>query len=164
MEQAQQSGAQIVVPTGAIIGLDTVRAMAIGEIFEATLQTRKPPNGLAGAPHLVTNNIDVSNLTEPLMVFKGSAREAALGFPANVNVAAALGLAGIGVDRTQVEVWADPTLDRNFHRVSIKSDSGEAEMSIRNIPSKENPRTGLIVSNSVIATLQRLTAPLVAGS
>lgn len=164
VDQARETGAQIIVPTGAIIGLDTVRAMAVGEIHEVTLQTRKPPNGLAGAPHLVNNQIDVSNLSEPLMVFKGSAREAALGFPANVNVAAALGLAGIGVDRTQVEVWADPTIDRNFHAVCVVSDSGEASMTIRNIPSKENPRTGRIVANSVIATLARLTAPLVAGS
>ncbi len=164
VEQARETGAQIIVPTGAIIGLDTVRAMAVGEIYNVTLQTRKPPNGLAGAPHLVNNHINVDGLSEPLMVFKGSAREAAIGFPANVNVAAALGLAGIGVDRTQVEVWADPTIDRNFHQVSVTSDSGEATMTIRNIPSKENPRTGLIVSNSVIATLQRLTAPLVAGS
>ena len=164
VDDARKTGARIIVPTGAIIGLDTVRAMAVGEIHEVTLQTRKPPNGLAGAPHLVNNHIDVSGLSDPLMVFKGSAREAAIGFPANVNVAAALGLAGIGVDRTQVEVWADPTIDRNFHQVSVSSDSGEAIMTIRNIPSKENPRTGLIVSNSVIATLQRLTAPLVAGS
>ena len=164
VDQARETGAQIVVPTGAIIGLDTMRAMAVGEIHEVTLQTRKPPNGLAGARHLVENDIDVSGLSEPLMVFKGSARDAAQGFPANVNVAAALGLAGIGVDRTQVEVWADPTIDRNFHRVSVTSDSGEASMTIRNIPSKENPKTGLIVANSVIATLHRLTAPLVAGS
>jgi aspartate dehydrogenase len=164
IDLAKQTGAQIIVPTGAIIGLDTVRAMAVGEIHEVTLQTRKPPNGLAGAPHLERNNIDVSGLTEPLLVFKGSAREAAEGFPANVNVAAALGLAGIGVDRTQVEVWADPGLDRNYHSVSITSDSGEATMTIRNIPSKENPKTGLIVANSVIAALHRLTAPLVAGS
>ena len=164
VDRARETGAQIIVPTGAIIGLDTIRAMAVGEIYDVTLQTRKPPNGLAGAPHLVNNQIDVSGLSEPLMVFKGSAREAAIGFPANVNVAAALGLAGIGVDRTQVEVWADPTIDRNFHQVSVTSDSGEATMTIRNIPSKENPRTGVIVANSVIATLQRLTAPLVAGS
>ena len=164
VDQARQTGAQIIVPTGAIIGLDTVRAMAVGDIHDVTLQTRKPPNGLAGATHLEKNSIDVSGLTEPLLVFKGSARDAAAGFPANVNVAAALGLAGIGADRTRVEVWADPTIDRNFHSVSVISDSGEATMTIRNIPSKENPKTGLIVANSVIATLQRLNAPLVAGS
>lgn len=163
-EQARSTGAKIIVPTGAIIGLDTVRAMAVGEIHQVTLETRKPPNGLAGAPHLIENNIDISNLSAPLLVFKGTAREAALGFPANVNVAAALGLAGIGAERTQVEVWADPTIDRNLQSVSITSDSGEATMTMRNIPSPENPRTGRIVANSVIATLQRLTAPLTAGT
>jgi aspartate dehydrogenase len=164
VEEAKRTGARIIVPTGALIGLDTVRAMAVGTIHSVKLMTRKPPNGLAGAPHLVENNIDISNLTEPLCVLRGSAREAARGFPANVNVAAALALAGIGPDRTEVEVWADPTIDRNIQSVTISSDSGEAMMTMNNIPSEENPRTGRIVANSVITALQRLTAPLVAGS
>ena len=161
---AQESGARIIVPTGAIIGLDTVRAMAVGEIHSVTLETRKPPGGLAGAPHLTENKIDISDLSKPLCVFEGTAREAAIGFPANVNVAAALALAGFGPDRTQVQVWADPTIDRNIQAVTISSDSGEATMTMRNIPSDENPRTGRIVANSVIATLRRLTSPLVAGT
>jgi aspartate dehydrogenase len=164
IERARETGARIVVPTGALIGLDTVRAMAVGTIHEVTLMTRKPPAGLTGAPHLVENDIDVSNLTEPLCVLRGSARDAARGFPANVNVAAALALGGIGPERTMVEVWADPTIDRNIQSVTIRSDSGEAEMTMRNIPSDENPRTGRIVANSVVATLMRMTAPLVAGS
>ena len=164
IDLARDNGARIVVPTGAIIGLDTVRAMAVGQIHSVTLETRKPPNGLAGAPHLVENGIDISGLSEPLCVFRGSARDAANGFPANVNVAAALGLAGLGPDETKVEVWADPTIDRNIQSVTIASDSGEATMTMRNIPSDENPRTGRIVANSVIATLQRLTAPLVVGT
>ncbi|MEM7188611.1 MAG: aspartate dehydrogenase domain-containing protein, partial [Pseudomonadota bacterium] len=94
--RARETGARIIVPTGAIIGLDAIRAMAVGKIENVTLETRKPPNGLAGAPYLVENNIDVEALTEPMRVFKGTAREAARGFPANVNVAAALSLAGIG--------------------------------------------------------------------
>lgn len=163
-DQARSTGARIIVPTGAIIGLDTVRAMAVGEIHSVTLETRKPPAGLSGAPHIVENNIDISELSEPLCVFRGNARQAAEGFPANVNVAAALALAGVGPERTQVEIWADPTLDRNLQSVSITSDSGEATMTMRNIPSRENPRTGRIVANSVIATLKRLTAPLVAGT
>jgi len=164
METARGAGARIIVPTGAIIGLDTVRAMAVGEIHSVKLETRKPPKGLAGAPHLIENGIDVDGLSEPKRVFTGSAREAAIGFPANVNVAAALALAGIGPERTKVEVWADPTIDRNVQSVTISSDSGDADMTMRNIPSDENPRTGRIVANSVIATLQRLTAPLTAGS
>ena len=164
IDEAKRTGAKILVPTGALIGLDTVRAMAVGTIHEVTLVTRKPPNGLAGAPHLVENKIDIENLAEPLCVLRGTAREAAMGFPANVNVAAALALAGIGPDRTRVEVWADPTIDRNIQSVTIKSDSGEATMTMNNVPSDENPRTGRIVANSVIASLQRMTAPLVAGS
>ena len=164
IENAKQTGAKIIVPTGALIGLDTVRAMAVGTIHEVTLQTRKPANGLAGAPHLVENDIDLSDLKEPLCVLRGSAREAAKGFPANVNVAAALALAGIGPEKTRVEVWADPTINRNIQSVTIKSDSGEATMTMNNIPSDENPRTGRIVAQSVIAALQRMTVPLVAGS
>ncbi|MFQ5565993.1 MAG: aspartate dehydrogenase [Paracoccaceae bacterium] len=163
-ERAKATGARIVVPTGALIGLDTVRAMAEGEIDRVVLETRKPPGGLAGAPHLVENDIDISNLTEPLRVFHGSAREAARGFPANVNVAAALALAGIGPDRTEVTVWADPGVDRNIQSVTIISDSGEASMTMRNVPSASNPKTGRIVAQSVLATLRRLTAPLTAGS
>jgi aspartate dehydrogenase len=162
--RAAESGARILVPTGAIIGLDAIRAMAVGEIHEVTLETRKPPGGLAGAPHLVANDISVEGLTQAKRVFKGSAREAARGFPANVNVAVALSLAGIGPDRTMVEVWADPAVDRNMQSVRVRSDSADAEMTIRNIPSAENPRTGKITALSVIACLQRMTAPLVAGT
>ncbi|MCH8950933.1 MAG: aspartate dehydrogenase [Proteobacteria bacterium] len=164
VERARASGARIIVPTGALIGLDTVRAMAEGEISRVVLETRKPPGGLAGAPHLVENNIDISDLSEPLLVFQGSARAAARGFPANVNVAAALALAGIGPERTEVEVWADPGIERNIQSVTITSDSGEATMTMRNIPSADNPKTGRIVAQSVLATLRRLTATLTAGS
>lgn len=164
VDRARETGAQIIVPTGAIIGLDTVRAMAEEEVHEVTLMTRKPPGGLAGAPHLVENAIEIDGLTEAKRVFAGTAREAARGFPANVNVAAALSLAGIGPERTTVEVWADPTLDRNMQSVRIRSASGEAEMTILNIPSTENPRTGRITALSVLACLRRLTSPLVVGT
>jgi len=164
VERAAETGARIVVPTGALIGLDTVRAMAEGEISRVVLETRKPPAGLAGAPYLAENAIDIDNLTGPLRVFQGTAREAARGFPANVNVAAALALAGIGPERTEVEIWADPGVERNIQSVTVTSDCGEATMTMRNIPSAANPRTGRIVANSVLATLRRLTATLTAGS
>lgn len=164
IDLAREHDARIIVPTGALIGLDTVRAMAVGTIHEARLTTRKPPAGLAGAPHLIENDIAIDNLTEPLRVFAGSARAAAAGFPANVNVAAALALAGIGPDDTFVEVWADPTIDRNIQSVTIRSDAGEATMTMNNVPSEANPRTGRIVAQSVIATLQRISAPLVVGT
>ena len=98
------------------------------------------------------------------MLFSGSAREAARGFPANLNVAAALALAGIGPDRTMVEIVADPAVEHNTHTIEVKSDSSDLTMTIRNTPSEENPRTGKITALSVIAALERLTAPLTVGT
>ena len=84
VDMARENGGRILVPTGAIIGLDLIRAMAVGTIHSVTLETRKPPNGLAGAPHLVENDISVEGLSEAKLVFEGNARQAAIGFPANV--------------------------------------------------------------------------------
>lgn len=160
---AKQNGGQIVVPTGALIGLDAVTAAAVGTIHSVRMVTRKPLQGLAGAPYIVDNNIDIQSITEPLKIFEGSAREAAKGFPANLNVAVALSLAGIGPDRTTLEIWADPTVTRNTHRVEVESDSARFSMGIENIPS-DNPRTGLITALSVIACLRKLHGPLRVGT
>jgi aspartate dehydrogenase len=164
VDLARRTGGRIVVPTGALLGLDAVRATAEGKIATATIVTRKPPAGLAGAPLLVERGLSVENLKAPLQVFSGSAREAIAGFPSNVNVAVALSLAGIGPDRTRVEVWADPGVTRNTHTVKVTSDSSDLTMTIENIPSEENPRTGRITALSALAALRRLTSPLVVGS
>ncbi|MDP1583192.1 MAG: aspartate dehydrogenase [Bradyrhizobium sp.] len=163
IELAKQNGGQIVVPTGALIGLDAVTAAAVGTIHSVRMITRKPPGGLAGAPYIVANRIDIEGITEPLRIFDGTARDAARGFPANVNVAAALSMAGIGPDRTTIEIWADPTVTRNMHRIEVDSDSARFSMSIENIPS-ENPKTGRITALSVIACLRKLRASLRVGT
>src|ERR1700744_3009054 len=160
---AKQHGGQIAVPTGALIGLDAMTAASEGKIISVKMVTRKPPNGLIGAPYLIQHNIDIANLTEPLRVFEGTAREAAKGFPANLNVAVALSLAGFGADRTRLEIWADPTVTRNVHRMEVESDSARFSMSIENIPS-ENPKTGRITALSVIAFLRKLHSPLRVGT
>jgi aspartate dehydrogenase len=160
---ARQYGGQIVVPTGALLGLDAVTAAAEGEIRAVRMVTRKPVRGLAGAPYLAEHNISIEEITEPLRIFTGTPREAAIGFPANLNVAVALSLAGIGADRTTLEIWADPTLERNVHRIEVDSDSATFSMSIENIPS-DNPRTGRITALSVISYLRKLGAPLRVGS
>ena len=164
VDLARESGAQIILATGALLGLDAVRAAAEGEIQEVRMITRKPPYSLKGAPHLDANGISIDNLSEPLKVFEGSAREGAEGFPANVNVAAALGLAGIGADRTRLEIWADPALDRNTHSIVVEADSARLTMTIENVPSEENPGTGKITALSVVAALRGLVAPLKVGT
>jgi aspartate dehydrogenase len=163
VDGARSSGARIFVPTGGLIGLDAVRAAAEGTIHSVTMVTRKPPAGLEGAPYLRERNISLVGLGEPLKVFAGSAREGARGFPANVNVAAALSLAGIGPDRTRLEIWADPTISRNTHRIEVDADTARFSMTIENVPS-DNPRTGRIVALSVVATLRGLVSELKVGT
>jgi len=163
IELANARGGQIIVPTGALLGLDAVSAAAEGRIHSVRMITRKPPAGLAGAPYLVANGISVEGLNEAKRVFAGTAREGAAGFPANVNVAAALSLAGIGPDRTLMEIWADPTIDRNCHTIEVDSDSARFTLAIENIPS-ENPKTGRITALSVVAALRKLKAPLRVGT
>lgn len=164
VERARRTGARIIVPSGAILGLDAIKATAEGVLHAVTIRTKKPPKGLSGASYLVDRGINVDGLTEPLCIFSGSVREAARHFPANVNVAAAISLAGLGPDRTAMEVWADPALQRNTHQVEVKSDSSNFTLAIQNTPSDENPRTGRITPQSVLACLRQMTAPLRVGT
>jgi aspartate dehydrogenase len=163
IDLARETGGQIIVPSGALLGLDAVSAAAEGTIHSIRMVTRKPVKGLLGAPYLVENRIEIEGITEPLRVFEGTAREAAKGFPANLNVAVALSLAGFGPDRTRLEIWADPTVTRNTHRIVVDSDAARFEMTIENIPS-ENPKTGRITALSVLAALRKLTSPLRVGT
>jgi aspartate dehydrogenase len=163
VDLARRTGGQILIPTGALLGLDAVQAAAQGELRSVRMTTRKPARSLIGAPHLLDQADELAALTEPMLLFSGTAREAAIGFPANLNVAVALSLAGLGPDHTHLEVWADPALDRNTHLVEVDADSASFSMSIANVPS-ENPKTGRITALSVIALLRKLAAPLKVGT
>ncbi|HEY4983232.1 MAG TPA: aspartate dehydrogenase [Pseudolabrys sp.] len=163
IERAKDKGARILVPTGALIGFDAVRAVAEGTIRSVDMVTRKPPAGLEGAPYLRERGISVRDLKMPLKVFDGTAREGARGFPTNVNVAAALSLAGIGPDRTHLEIWADPTVAMNTHSITVDADTARFSMTIENLPS-ENPRTGKIVALSTVAALRALVSELKVGT
>jgi len=164
VERAKRTGARIIVPTGALLGLDAVRAAAEGELASVAMVTRKPPRSLKGAPHIVAQNIDLDAIAEPTLVFKGNAYAAAKGFPANINVGAALSLAGIGPERTEIEIWADPTVERNTHLIKVEGDAARFEMTIAGIPTEENPATGKLTPLSVIATLRALVSPLKVGT
>jgi aspartate dehydrogenase len=120
--------------------------------------------GLIGAAHLEKHNIDVMDLIQPLLVFDGNALDAAAGFPANVNVAAALALAGIGPIRTQVQIWADPGVTRNIHTIRVEAEAARFSMTIENVPSAENPKTGQLTPLSMLACLRGLVSTLKVGS
>ena len=163
IEAAKTQGGVIHVPTGALIGLDAMIAAAEGTIHTVRMVTRKPPNGLAGAPHLIENNISIEGLTEAKKVFEGNARDAAKGFPANLTVVVALALAGVGPEKTLLEIWADPGVVRNTHTIVVDSDSAKFTMTMENIPS-ENPKTGRIVAQSVIALLRKMQSGFKVGT
>ena len=163
-EKVAETGGRIIVPTGALVGLDAVRAAGEGEIYSVQMVTRKPPKSLAGAPYLIENQIRIDNLDGPLKVFEGNTRAAAKAFPANVNVAAALSMAGIGPDKTTIEIWVDPAVERNTHNIKVDCSSTRFDMTIEGIPSPGNPATGLLTPLSVIATLRGLVSPVKIGS
>ena len=162
VDLARAHGARILVPSGAIGGLDAVKAARVGRITAVTMETLKPPAGLAGAPYLVANDIDVLALREPTLIFEGSATKAVAGFPANVNVLAALSMAGVGPELTTIKIYAVPGLARNTHRITVEGEHGRVAIEIENVPS-ENPRTGRLSYLSAIAMLRDLGATLRVG-
>jgi len=154
---------RILVPSGAIAGLDAVKGARVGTITAVTMETRKPPEGLAGAPGIVEHRIDLAAITRETLVFEGPATAACRAFPANVNVLAALSLAGIGPEKTWIRLYAVPGQSRNAHRVTVEGEFGRLSVEIENVPS-ENPRTGKLSYLSTIALLRDLGSPLRVGT
>lgn len=164
IDRARHTGARILIPSGALAGLDAVRALALDNISTLTLETRKRPEGLAGAPYLLQHGIDASAIHEATCVFRGDALKAAIGFPSNANVAAALALAGIGAQNTRVEIWADPGITRNTHTIRLEADAARITVCVESVPATGNPRTSRLAPLSVLACLRGLTSTLRAGS
>jgi aspartate dehydrogenase len=163
VEKSRQTGCRLYVPSGAIAGLDGIKSACAGQVTHVTMTTRKPPNGLDGAPYLVQRGISLAGLTEEKEVFSGSAREACKGFPANVNVSAAVSLAGIGPDRTRIRILAVPGLQRNCHDIEIEGEFGRLHIHIENVPS-ENPKTGKLTALSIIRSVQDVVDPVRIGT
>lgn len=155
LDEAKENCIHVWLPTGAICGIDGIRAAMQAGLESVTLTTRKPPRGLAGAPYLEKHNIDVSNLADPLVVFDGTARDAVEAFPANVNVAAALSLAGIGPDKTCVRLIADPNATTNTHEIHAMGPFGEMTTIMKNRPSPRNPKSSYMASLSASAEIAR---------
>jgi aspartate dehydrogenase len=163
IETARRTGCRLYMPSGAIAGLDGIKSASIGQITHVTMTTRKPPGGLEGAPHLVQNRISLAGLTEEREVFSGTAREACKGFPANVNVSAAVSLAGIGPDQTRIRIIAVPGLKRNCHDIEVEGEFGRLHVHIENVPS-ENPKTGKLTALSIIRAVQDVVDPVRIGN
>lgn len=165
IELAAEHGGTIQIASGAMPGLDILRSARQGEIESVRLTSHIRANSLAHEAYVTDRGIDLSRADrEPVEVFTGSAREAALHFPRHFNVAVALSLAGIGLDRTEITIFANSQLPGARHTVHVKSDVIDLEMTSQNYPSVENNRTSRIVAPSILAALGELQGPLRVGS
>ncbi|MHA1593217.1 MAG: aspartate dehydrogenase [Candidatus Baldrarchaeia archaeon] len=161
---AEETRRKVYIPSGAIVGIDGIKAASVVGIEELVLVTRKPPRALSDAPYLVEKGINLENIKEPVVVYEGPAREAAIKFPKNINVAMTLSIASIGPERTKVRIIADPTLDRNMHEIRARGPFGEIITIAKNVPSPSNPRTSYLAALSAIRTLRKITEPIVIGT
>lgn len=164
IETARAHHCKIYVPSGAIAGLDGLKSASMIRVDRVSLSTIKNPRGLRGAPFVVENNIDLDSFSKKTLLFQGNAEDAIQAFPANVNVATALSLAGIGPEKTQVSVFVDPTISRNIHEIIVEGEFGTFTCRIENVPCPDNPRTSFLAALSAIATLKRITEPLQIGT
>jgi aspartate dehydrogenase len=161
---ARRHGRRIHVPSGAIGGVDVIKGAAVGGIEECRLTTTKPPRALASAPYVREHRIDLEGIGKATLIYEGPASQAVCYFPQNVNVAATIGLAGIGLDKTTVRIVADPGAARNVHEVFVRGAFGEATIRLENMPSPANPKSSYLTSLSVIAALQSLSREFQLGT
>lgn len=160
---ARKNRRRVYLPSGAVSGLDALKS--VSEIAnEVVLTTVKSPDALAGAPFFKIYGVKPEEIKDKTTLFTGTAREAVRLFPQNVNVAAAVSLAGIGFDRTLVKVVAEPGLNMNIHELRVKGDFGEFIAVTRNFPFPKNPKTSYIAALSAVRTLKRIGERIVVGT
>ncbi|MFL6381672.1 MAG: aspartate dehydrogenase [Nitrososphaeraceae archaeon] len=153
LDKASHNQCHIYVPTGAIAGIDAIRSVR-HLIDSVMLSTTKSPKALSDAPFFNMAGFDPSKLNQKTVIYEGSAADAVKKFPSNVNVAAVLGLAGVGIENTMVKIIVDPNTDRNQHEITVNGKFGEMTLSVRNIPSPTNPKTSFLAVLSAIECLR----------
>jgi len=161
---ANQYKRRIYLPSGAVAGVDALKAAAIAGLEEVILTTRKPPIGLKGAPYVEENKINLDEISTPTIIYEGPAEEAVRFFPANVNVAAIVSLVGLGKEKTKVRIIADPNLHTNQHEIRAKGVFGELVCITNNVPCPDNPKTSYLAALSAIKTLERISEEVVIGT
>jgi aspartate dehydrogenase len=164
LKKVKQRKIHVYVPSGAVAGLDALKAARKGTITRVTLTTKKPVEGLAGAPYLRDNAIDLDGIKKERVIFEGSAREAVTGFPKNINVAAILSLAGIGPEKTRVCIIASRLIKRNIHTIEIEGDFGTIVSRVENVSSETNPKTSKLAMLSALATLDGILGDVRIGT
>jgi aspartate dehydrogenase len=161
---SKEHRAPLYVPSGGIGGLDALKAACAAGVDEVRISVAKPPAAWKGIPYVERLKIDLDRLTGPVTLFEGSAREGVPYFPANVNIAAVLSLAGIGFDRTRLKVVADPALRFNTHHIAIKGATGTIDLRFESVPSPDNPKTAMLACYSALAAFRQFNSPVRYGT
>lgn len=161
---AAASGATLYVPSGGIGGLDALKAACSAGVEEVSIRVAKPPAAWRKIPYVEALGIDLERLRTAAILFEGSAREGVPHFPQNVNIAAVLSLAGIGFDRTRLQVVADPGLTHNTHTIRVSGKTGRFQVQLENVPSPENPKTAWLACYSALAALREFRGPVRYGT
>jgi|DewCreStandDraft_4_1066084.scaffolds.fasta_scaffold00712_2 aspartate dehydrogenase len=164
VEDAKKKMINMYIPSGAVVGIDGLDAAKYIGIKQVTLITRKPPDAFKGNKYLQAKKIDINNISVETVVFDGTAKEAVNDFPANINVAATLSIAGIGPEKTKVKIIIDPFVKTNIHEIIVEGDFGRFKTITENLPSPENPKTSYLTSLSVIVLIKKLVEPLHIGT
>jgi len=154
IEAARTAGVSLLIPSGAVAGIDAIKAAALDGIDELVLTTYKPPQGLAGAPFILTNHIALDHIRDETILFDGNVSEAIEAFPQNINVAATLALATGCRDRLRIRVITGPHLTHNRHEVTARGRFGEIMTVTNNIPSPDNPKTSFLAILSGLMMLK----------
>jgi aspartate dehydrogenase len=161
---ALKTGALLYVPSGGIGGLDALKAACIAGVDEVEIIVSKPAAAWRGIDYVEKLKIDLASLRVPTVLFEGAAREGVPHFPANVNIAAVLSMAGIGFDRTRLKVVADPTIRYNTHQISVRGKTGNITIKLENVPAPENPKTAWLACYSALAALKLAKSPIRYGT
>ncbi len=159
-DMAEGSEGRILVPSGALSGLDAVHALSQNKIEHAKIISTKHPKGFRNAPYILEKKVDLDEPKERFMIFQGNVLEAARAFPANVNVAASLALAGIGAEKTLVEVWADPDATGNTHEIVVTGGGTTIRSQIENLPDPSNPKSSMQAGYSLVSALKKRKSTL----
>ena len=155
LEGCKDFGKHVYLPSGAIAGLDAIRAVK-DELDSLVLVTTKNPKALKGAKFFETSTIDPDKISKPTVIYEGAAQEAVKLFPANINVAALLSIAGIGSTKTRVKLVADPNTDKNTHEIEASGKFGRLSIKVENVPSSSNPKTSRLATLSAIECLRKI--------
>lgn len=161
---AEEKNCKIYIPTGAICGIDCVKAAKVAGITSAMIITRKPPKGLSGAPYIIENNIDLDSIDKETVIFEGTALQAVTAFPKNINVAATLSYAGIGLKETKVKIITSKQYVTNSHEIIIEGAFGTMTAKTSSIPSPQNPQTSYLAILSIVSMLEQILSNVKIGT